>query len=81
MFAIFGGSGLTNLATAYALTEVVRKGLALPAFFDSLPISGVDGTLARRTATGEAKGRVHAKSGSMTGHRNWAGVGERPDHG
>jgi D-alanyl-D-alanine carboxypeptidase/D-alanyl-D-alanine-endopeptidase (penicillin-binding protein 4) len=74
------GSGLSryNLATPFALAEVVRAGITLPAFVDSLPVAGVDGTLARRTPSGEARGRVRAKTGSMTGHRSWAGVAERP---
>lgn len=74
------GSGLSryNLASAHALTTIVRHGLAQPSFEDSLPIAGVDGTLAKRLAGSEAKGHVHAKTGSMSGVRSWAGVAERP---
>ena len=40
-----------------------------PAFFDSLPVAGVDGTLAHRFTTDEFKGRIHAKTGTV-GHVN-----------
>lgn len=35
------------------------------AYFDSLPVSGVDGTLAHRFLGTEVKGRIHAKTGSV----------------
>ncbi len=80
------GSGLSryDLATPAALVQVLRASLASSygaAYLASLPISGVDGTLAHRTPKGEARGRVHAKTGSMTGVHAWAGVTVRPnDH-
>lgn len=77
------GSGLSryNLATPRALGRVlvssVSSSYAL-ALIDSLPVAGEDGTLARRRLSPAAAGRVRAKSGSMTGHRSWAGIVERP---
>jgi D-alanyl-D-alanine carboxypeptidase/D-alanyl-D-alanine-endopeptidase (penicillin-binding protein 4) len=35
------------------------------AYFDSLPVSGIDGTLAHRFLGDEVKGRIHAKTGSV----------------
>lgn len=77
------GSGLSryNLATPRALGTVLVSSLSssyAEALFDSLPIAGEDGTLARRRLSPAATGRVRAKSGSMTGHRSWTGVAERP---
>jgi D-alanyl-D-alanine carboxypeptidase/D-alanyl-D-alanine-endopeptidase (penicillin-binding protein 4) len=37
------------------------------AFYDSLPVAGVDGTLKHRFAGTKAQGSVHAKTGSLTG--------------
>ena len=36
-----------------------------PAWFDSLPVSGIDGTLAHRLLTEDMKGKIHAKTGSV----------------
>ncbi|MEM8602081.1 MAG: D-alanyl-D-alanine carboxypeptidase/D-alanyl-D-alanine-endopeptidase, partial [Bacteroidota bacterium] len=44
------------------------------AFFDSLPVGGRDGTLARRFRTGRAGGNVRAKTGFITGARSLVGV-------
>ena len=35
------------------------------AYFDSLPVSGIDGTLAHRLLTDDVKGKIHAKTGSV----------------
>jgi D-alanyl-D-alanine carboxypeptidase/D-alanyl-D-alanine-endopeptidase (penicillin-binding protein 4) len=35
------------------------------AFFDSLPVSGVDGTLAHRLQADRVRGKIHAKTGSV----------------
>jgi D-alanyl-D-alanine carboxypeptidase/D-alanyl-D-alanine-endopeptidase (penicillin-binding protein 4) len=35
------------------------------AYFDSLPVSGTDGTLAHRLLEDEVKGKIHAKTGSV----------------
>ena len=36
-----------------------------PLWFDSLPVSGIDGTLAHRLLTEDVKGKIHAKTGSV----------------
>ena len=66
------GSGVSrrNFVTARAVTEllVAMHGKTdWKAFYDSLPIAGVDGTLRLRMAGTPAAGDVHAKTGSLTG--------------
>ncbi|HET6569757.1 MAG TPA: D-alanyl-D-alanine carboxypeptidase/D-alanyl-D-alanine-endopeptidase [Rhodothermales bacterium] len=43
------------------------------AYYDSLPIGGVDGTLDYRFRRGAARGNVHAKTGSLTGVSSLSG--------
>ena len=85
---IVDGSGLspTNRVTAGLLVQVLHAfdedPLRGPMLFDSLPTSGVDGTLRRRL--GSLKGRVHAKTGTLNDHRVRSlagyidGKGDRP---
>jgi D-alanyl-D-alanine carboxypeptidase/D-alanyl-D-alanine-endopeptidase (penicillin-binding protein 4) len=35
------------------------------AYFDSLPVSGIDGTLAHRFYDDDVRGKIHAKTGSV----------------
>jgi serine-type D-Ala-D-Ala carboxypeptidase/endopeptidase (penicillin-binding protein 4) len=42
-------------------------------FISSLPISGIDGTLSNRMTTAEMKGKVRAKTGTMTGISSLSG--------
>ncbi|MBJ6765222.1 D-alanyl-D-alanine carboxypeptidase/D-alanyl-D-alanine-endopeptidase [Myxococcaceae bacterium JPH2] len=77
------GSGLSryNLATARGLARVVLTSLNEPyanAFLDSLPVSGVDGTLAGRPTTARTAGRIRAKTGTLSGQKCFVGVAERP---
>jgi D-alanyl-D-alanine carboxypeptidase/D-alanyl-D-alanine-endopeptidase (penicillin-binding protein 4) len=66
------GSGLSRADRA-APREVVRmlgtlrNQRGFPAFYASLPIAGRDGTLADRMRSGPARGRCHAKTGTLTG--------------
>ena len=66
------GSGLSrrNLVTARAVARLLVAMHGKPdwrAFYDSLPIAGVDGTLRRRMIGTPAAANVHAKTGSLTG--------------
>ena len=66
--AIHDGSGLSrlNLVTPLATAQLlvaIQKSHAAYSFMDSLPISGVDGTLQGRLAS--LQGRVHAKTGAL----------------
>lgn len=64
------GSGLsrTVLVTPDAIIKLLEYMAQSPqfnSFFDSLPIAGVDGTLAKRMVNSSAAGRIHAKTGSL----------------
>jgi len=77
------GSGLSryNLATARGLARVLFTSLREPygdALVDSLPIAGVDGTLATRPVTPLTAGRIRAKTGTLSGQKCFAGVVDRP---
>ena len=78
------GSGLSryNLATALGLARVLYTSLQEPyasALLESLPISGVDGTLASSGSSEQTVGRVRAKTGTLSSQKAYVGVIERPD--
>lgn len=83
------GSGLSrqNLLTARRLTALFAFARTRPwfhAWYDALPVAGdarrmVGGTLTNRMRGTAAAGRVHAKTGSMTGVDALAGYVERAD--
>jgi D-alanyl-D-alanine carboxypeptidase/D-alanyl-D-alanine-endopeptidase (penicillin-binding protein 4) len=64
------GSGLSrkNLVTPAALVQLLvhmNRHPARAAWREALPVGGVEGTLKRRFASAEMKGRVHAKTGTL----------------
>jgi D-alanyl-D-alanine carboxypeptidase/D-alanyl-D-alanine-endopeptidase (penicillin-binding protein 4) len=64
------GSGLSreDLVAPQAAVKLLLYMARSPhfqAYFDSLPISGTDGTLAHRLLTDDVKGKIHAKTGSV----------------
>ena len=64
------GSGLSreDLVAPQAAVKLLRYMGHTPhfqAYFDSLPVSGIDGTLAHRLLTDDVKGKIHAKTGSV----------------
>jgi D-alanyl-D-alanine carboxypeptidase/D-alanyl-D-alanine-endopeptidase (penicillin-binding protein 4) len=73
------GSGLSryDYVTAEALvailTRMARQPADAAAFEPTLPIMGVDGTLAKRLKGTRAEGRIHAKTGTMSNVRALAG--------
>ncbi|MCX4744358.1 D-alanyl-D-alanine carboxypeptidase/D-alanyl-D-alanine-endopeptidase [Kitasatospora sp. NBC_01287] len=83
------GSGLSrqNLMTGRRLVALLRFARQQPwfsAWYDALPVAGdprrmVGGTLTERMRDTPAAGRVHAKTGSMTGVDALAGYLERVD--
>jgi len=78
------GSGLSrhDLATPRAFVTLLayaEKQKWFPAFYDSLPVAGADGTLEDRLKNSSAKLRIHAKSGSLEHVRTRSGYAELPD--
>jgi D-alanyl-D-alanine carboxypeptidase/D-alanyl-D-alanine-endopeptidase (penicillin-binding protein 4) len=78
------GSGLSryNVATARGLVGVIYTSLKEPyaaALLESLPIAGVDGTLANTAASNGAKGLIRAKTGTLSGQKAFVGIAERPN--
>lgn len=77
------GSGLSryNMATARGLVRLLFTSLREPygvALVDSLPVAGLDGTLATRPVTPVTAGRIRAKTGTLSGQRCFVGVVDRP---
>ncbi len=77
------GSGLSryNLATANGLARVLFTSLQEPygaTLLESLPIAGVDGTLAGSGSSAELVGRIRAKTGTLSSQKAYVGVAERP---
>jgi D-alanyl-D-alanine carboxypeptidase/D-alanyl-D-alanine-endopeptidase (penicillin-binding protein 4) len=77
------GSGLSryNVATARGLVEIIYTSLKEPygsALVDSLPIAGVDGTLANTAVSEATRGLIRAKTGTLSGQKAYVGVAERP---
>lgn len=94
-YSLNSGSGFShqNMITPLALTKLLNhlknERTISPHFFSSLPVAGVDGTLAGRMRKTGAKGRVHAKTGylrpvsigtfHLDGVVGLAGFGVRPN--
>ena len=77
------GSGLSrhDLVTPRALVALLLYAQKQPwfgAYFDSLPVAGVDGTLEDRMKNSIAAGRLHAKTGSVEHVRTRSGYAELP---
>ena len=77
------GSGLSrhDLVTPRALVSLLLYAEKQPwfnAYFDSLPVAGVDGTLEDRMKSSIAAERVHAKTGSVEHVRTRSGYADLP---
>ncbi len=76
---IVDGSGLSmyDFMTPHLLVDMLllvkRDEKNFDTFFNSLPVSGMDGTLKSRMSDKSSIGRVHAKTGSVTGACTLAG--------
>jgi D-alanyl-D-alanine carboxypeptidase/D-alanyl-D-alanine-endopeptidase (penicillin-binding protein 4) len=75
------GSGLSrhDLVTPkafVALLAYAQKQTWFPAFYESLPVAGVDGTLSERMKEAGVAGRLHAKTGSVSHVRTLSGYAE-----
>jgi D-alanyl-D-alanine carboxypeptidase/D-alanyl-D-alanine-endopeptidase (penicillin-binding protein 4) len=77
-FVFYDGSGLSrqNLVTPLAMVTLLEYAAKQPwgaAFRDTLPVAGVDGSLAERFKGTPAQGRVQGKTGSLGGVKSLAG--------
>jgi len=77
------GSGLSrhDLVTPRAfvtLLQYAQKQAWFPAYYASLPVAGVDGTLTDRMKISAIAGRIHAKTGSVSHVRTLSGFAETP---
>ena len=80
-FVFLDGSGLSrrDLVTPEATVQLLEYAASQPwgaAFAESLPVSGVDGSLADRFLNTPAGGLVHAKTGSLSHVNALSGYGE-----
>ena len=72
------GSGLSHSERAKprAMVQLLRKAWRADqamAFFESLPVAGVDGTLKNRLQGGHAMGQAYLKTGTLNDTRALAG--------
>ncbi|MGH7647843.1 MAG: D-alanyl-D-alanine carboxypeptidase/D-alanyl-D-alanine endopeptidase [Gemmatimonadaceae bacterium] len=72
------GSGLSRYdyltpETLVRVLATIRKDTAFSAFYDALPIAGVDGTIGNRMRGTPAQGNVHAKTGFVANARSLSG--------
>jgi D-alanyl-D-alanine carboxypeptidase/D-alanyl-D-alanine-endopeptidase (penicillin-binding protein 4) len=77
-YAFFDGSGLSreNLATPHAIVALMQYASTQPwgkEFRDSLPVAGVDGSLADRLKELDPAAHVYAKTGSLGGVKTLSG--------
>jgi serine-type D-Ala-D-Ala carboxypeptidase/endopeptidase (penicillin-binding protein 4) len=80
-FVFLDGSGLSrrDLVTPAAMVQLLLYAAHQPwgaAFQESLPVGGVDGSLAERFTNTPAAGLVHAKTGSLSHVNALSGYGE-----
>jgi D-alanyl-D-alanine carboxypeptidase/D-alanyl-D-alanine-endopeptidase (penicillin-binding protein 4) len=77
-YIFYDGSGLSrqNLVTPDAIVKLLRYAVSQPwgaNFRDTLPVAGVDGSLAERFTNIDVQGRVQAKTGSLGGVKTLSG--------
>ncbi len=81
-FKIVDGSGVSmyNYLSPDLLMDYLRYAYRhediFETFYRSLPVSGTDGTLAGRMTDNDIRGRVHAKTGTVTGVSSLAGYAQ-----
>jgi D-alanyl-D-alanine carboxypeptidase/D-alanyl-D-alanine-endopeptidase (penicillin-binding protein 4) len=77
-YLFYDGSGLSrqNLVTPNAVVQLLRFAASQPwgnSYRDTLPLSGVDGSLAERFKNISVQGRVYGKTGSLGGVKTLSG--------
>jgi D-alanyl-D-alanine carboxypeptidase/D-alanyl-D-alanine-endopeptidase (penicillin-binding protein 4) len=79
------GSGLSRYdyispRTVVRILDAMRRSPHFAAYYDALPIAGVDGTIRNRMKGTPAEGNVHAKTGSVALARSLSGFVTTADH-
>lgn len=82
-FFFADGSGLSRRAlvapeAVVKLLEYMARSPRFETFYDSLPVAGVDGTLAERFTGSPAAGHIHAKTGTISHVNALSGYMELP---
>lgn len=74
-FVVYDGSGLSrhNLVTAEGLVKILVAMQRDTAFYESMPIAGVDGTIRNRMRNTPAAGNLRAKTGTVEFVRSLSG--------
>jgi D-alanyl-D-alanine carboxypeptidase/D-alanyl-D-alanine-endopeptidase (penicillin-binding protein 4) len=77
-FAVRDGSGMSRHdyvtpETIVKILDAMRRHESFRAFYDALPVAGVDGTIAGRMRGTPAQGNVHAKTGTLDKARSLSG--------
>ena len=77
-YAFYDGSGLSrqNLVSPHAVVQLLGYAASQPwgaSFRDTLPLAGVDGSLAERFKDLQVQGRVYGKTGSLGGVKTLSG--------
>src|SRR5882724_5577144 len=77
-YAFYDGSGLSrqNLVTPHAVVQLLRYAALQPwgaSFRDTLPVSGIDGSLSDRFKNVTEQGHIYAKTGSLGGVKSLSG--------
>ena len=85
-YRLIDGSGLSHFNMAQPSTfiktlRVMQQSPDWQTFYESLPVSGVKGTLRYRLADPAVKGKVHAKTGTLRGVRALSGYLNHKDYG
>ena len=77
-FVVYDGSGLSrhdlvSPETIVRTLVTIQRDTAFQAFYDALPVAGVDGTLRTRMVGTRAAGNMHAKTGTLQFVRSLSG--------
>ena len=77
-YVFYDGSGLSrqNLVSPHAVVQLLRFAATQPwgaSYRDTLPVAGIDGSLAERFAGLDPRAHIYAKTGSLGGVKTLSG--------